>query len=79
MSSPFCTVMGTKLHGHKAQIFGYSEEYTIKNNNVFIFGNFITKNKKSPLEIQKIYALRSTLYALRSCPSNAQPTIKFQT
>lgn len=61
MSSPFCTVMGTKLHGHKAQIFGYSEEYTIKNNNVFIFGNFITKNKKSPLEIQKIYALRSTL------------------
>ena len=56
--------MGTKFHGHKAQIFEYSEEYTIYNNNFLIFGNFITKNKNSPLEIQKIYALRS-------CPSNA--------
>ena len=61
MSSPFCTVMGTKLHGHKAQIFKYFEEYTIYNNYFINSGNFISKNKNSPLEIQKIYALHSTL------------------
>ena len=54
-------VMGTEFHGHKTIIFEYSEEYMFPKNNFSIFGQKITKINSSPLKIQKMYALRSTL------------------